>query len=101
MTASTLTQPTAVGLRFNPLMVAIIALAAFAAGLGVATLVPRTDTATAPAPAFNRNAFILDEHNAGAPAVFNRNGFILDEHNAGAPAPAFNRNAFILEEHNS
>ncbi len=83
MTASTLTQPAAVGLRFKPLMVAIIALAAFAAGLGVATLVPRTDTATAPAPAFNRNDFIIEEHNAGA------------------PAPAFNRNAFLLEEHNS
>jgi hypothetical protein len=83
MTASTLAQPAAVGLRFKPLKVAIIALAAFAAGLGVATLVPRTDTATAPAPAFNRNAFVLDEHNAGAPApVFNRNAFILEEHNS-------------------
>ena len=83
MTASTLTQPAAVGLRFKPLMVAIIALAAFAAGLGVATLVPRTDTATAPAPAFNSDAFRLDEHNVGAPApVFNRNAFLLEEHNS-------------------
>ena len=85
MTATTLSQPTVVRARLSWAMAAIIALAAFASGLGVASLASATKVANGSAnqavPAFDAAKFRLEEHQGVAPA-FDPARFRLDEKTA-------------------
>ena len=103
MTATTLSQPLAGRARLSPLMVGIVALAAFAGGLGVAKIVPTTSSAAASVtqagPAFNAVQFRAEEHAAwGAAPGFDAVQFRAGEHAAGNAAPAFDAVQFRAEE---
>jgi hypothetical protein len=73
VTTSTLTHPAGTRARFSPVMVAIIALAAFAAGLGLSAAVPWAGSATVanaqPSLAFDAVGFRAEERAAGGQAL--------------------------------
>lgn len=84
MTASTLTNPARTRARFSPMMVVIIALAAFAAGVGISTVAP---VARSGAGA-----------NAQSGLAFDPVRFRAEEHAASNPALPFDAVTFRAEE---
>jgi len=81
MSASTLAQ-SAVRIRYSPLLVLVIALASFSAGIGFVRLAPSTSAVTAPVTQpFNAVLFREEERNAGnSIVVFDAAKFRADEH---------------------